>query len=109
MIDRFPELSEKYYAETDWQEGSDTGSHVVYGDVFAPYVEMIIKQHNTECTKKIFMFIEEILSIEDKYSSEVIMFSVLERLMSDKEIFRNCKKYFGKNTEKIVKEMQKFF
>ncbi len=42
----------------------------------------------------------------EKYSDEVIMFSVLERLMLDKEQFQSCKKYFGKYTEQIIKEMQ---
>lgn len=43
---------------------------------------------------KVFDFIEEILAANEKYSDEVIMFSVLERLMTDKEQIQSCKKYF---------------
>lgn len=46
LVNRFPELEEKYHDEVDWQEGDGTGSHVVYGDVFAPYIEKIIIEKN---------------------------------------------------------------
>ena len=106
LLDKFPELEKEYHDEVDWQEGDETGSHVVYGDVFAPYIEKNIIQHNNAEIKKVFAFIEEILSRNEKYSGEVIMFSVLERLMLDEAHFKSCKKYWGKCTKKIIKEMQ---
>lgn len=106
LIDKFPELQKEYHEEVDWQEGDETGSHVVYGDVFAPYIEKIIIQRNNAEIQKVFAFIEEILARNEKYSDEVIMFSILERLMLDKEHFQSCKKYLGKYTEQIIKEMQ---
>ena len=106
LISKFPELEREYHEEVDWQEGDETGSHVVYGDVLTPYIEKIIIQQNNAEIQKVFAFIEEILTRNEKYSDEVIMFSVLERLMLDKEQFQSCKKYFGKYTEQIIKEMQ---
>lgn len=106
LIARFPELKKEYHEEVDWQEGDETGSHVVYGDVFAPYIEKIIIQQDNVEIQKVFAFIEEILAANEKYSDEVIMFSVLERLMTDKEQIQSCKKYFGKCTERTIKEMQ---
>lgn len=106
LIDKFPELEKEYHEEVDWQEGDETGSHVVYGDVFTPYIEKIIIQQNNVEIQKVFAFIEEILARNEKYSDEVIMFSVLERLMLNKEQFQSCKKYFGKCTEQTIKEMQ---
>lgn len=105
LLDNFPELENEYHEEVDWQEGDETGSHIVYGDVFAPYIEKIILQKNEAEIQRVFVFIEEILSKNEKYSDEVIMFSVLERLLSDKEQYQNCKKYFGKYTEQIIKEI----
>ncbi len=106
LINKFPELEKEYHEEVDWQEGDETGSHVVYGDVFTPYIEKIIIQQNDTEIQRVFVFIEEILARNEKYSDEVIMFSVLERLMLDKEQFQSCKKYFGKCTEKTIREMQ---
>ncbi len=106
LLDKFPELEKKYHEEVDWQEGDETGSHVVYGDVFTPYIEKNIIQQNNAEIKKVFAFIEEILARNEKYSNEVIMFSVLERLMLDEEQFQSCKEYLGKCTERTIKEMQ---
>lgn len=106
LINKFPELEKEYHEEVDWQEGDETGSHVVYGDVFTPYIEKIIIQQNDTEIQRVFVFIEEILARNEKYSDEVIMFSVLEGLMLDKEQFQSCKKYFGKCTEKTIREMQ---
>ena len=106
LIDRFPELEKEYHEEVDWQEGDETGSHVVYGDVFTPYIEKNIIQQNNSEIQKAFSIIEEILARNEKYSDEVILLNVLERLMLDKEQFQSCKKYLGKYTEQIIKEMQ---
>ena len=81
LIDRFPELEKKYHDEVDWQEGNETGSHVVYGDVLAPYLEAAVAQNKQEVLKKMFVFVEEILCQNEDYSDEVIMFSVLERIL----------------------------
>ncbi len=102
LINRFPELEKKYYKEVNWQEGDETGSHIVYGDVFAPYIEENIAVNNQEKLKKIFNFIEEVLLKKDGYAEEVIMFSVLERLLCNRQ---NCRKYFGECTEKIIISM----
>ena len=61
LIDRFPELEKKYHDEVDWQEGNETGSHVVYGDVLAPYLEAAVAQNKQEVLKKMFVFVEDIL------------------------------------------------
>lgn len=106
MINGFPILEKEYHEEVDWQEGDETGSHVVYGDVFAPYIENLIATNDQEELEKAFDFIEKILLKNEKYSDEVIMFSVLERILCDNGRFQNCRKYFGECTEKIIKEMR---
>lgn len=105
LISRFPELKQKYYDEVIWQEGDETGSHVVFGDVFSPYIEKSLIENKVAELEKIFEFIEEVLSKHEEYSDEVILFSVLERLICNKEQFEKCKKYFGKRTYEIVKEI----
>ena len=105
LINKFPELLENYYEEVNWQEGDETGSHVVYGDVFAPYIEKTIDESNYMKLNEIFDFIEEILIQNEKYSTEVIMFSILERLISNKKYYNICEKYFGQCTKNVIKEM----
>lgn len=81
-----PELAELYDEETNWQDGDDTGSHIVYGDVFTPFVIEKIKLKDDKTVKKSFKFMEELLSLSDKYANEVIAFSVIEALLFNGEI-----------------------
>ena len=43
FISKFPNLKEKCNDEVSWQEGDNTGSHVVFGDVLVPYLLNCIK------------------------------------------------------------------
>lgn len=46
LITTFPNLKEKFDKCTNWQEGINTGSIVVYEDVFLPYIiEQIINNN----------------------------------------------------------------
>ncbi len=86
LINTFPELTDAYKAEISWQEGDDTGSHVIYGDVFLPFVRKAIKEQNEPILKRVFAFIEMLLSCGEPYAEEVMYFSVIESLMVDDEI-----------------------
>jgi hypothetical protein len=78
LIRKFPYLLEKYLSEVSWQEGDDTGSHVVYGDVLRPYLSECISMNREQEIQSIFDFLEELLVHGDKYVDEVVCFSVLE-------------------------------
>ena len=80
FIEKFPNLQGKYIAEVSWQEGDDTGSHTVYGDVLVPYLIDCILKDNEHDFQNIFNFLEQLLSLEDNYVDEVVYFSVLESI-----------------------------
>lgn len=48
----FPEILNMYNEEVSWQEGDDTGSHIVYADVFVPYIKLQIQNDNYSMVKK---------------------------------------------------------
>ena len=81
LINKFPNLKDKYLDEVSWQEGDNTGSHVVYGDVLTPYLSECIKNNNQQEFQNIFNFLEELLLLEDKYIDEVVYFSVFESVI----------------------------
>ena len=105
LIKKFPELEIAYHSEVDWQEGDETGSHVVYGDVFVPYIKKIIASNSEGKTNEIFKFIEEILCLEDEYAEEVIVLSVLEELELDNYDLNLYEKYFGQKTKEVIRSM----
>ena len=105
LINNFPNLQEKYDDEVSWQEGDYTGSHVVYGDVFTPYLVECVSINNTTEIKKIFDFLEEILLMKDKYSTEVVAVSVIESvvyLLSESDYLQS---FLGDETKVIFEEI----
>lgn len=106
LISEIPELKEMYCQETSWQDGDDTGSHVIYGDVLVPFVKEQIKIKNEKLLKRIFVFIEGVLKQNDEYANEVIAFSVIESLIFDDEIENDLYMPFaGSSTMKIIEEI----
>ncbi len=106
LIETFPNLIEKYKEEVEWQEGDNTGSHTVYGDVIAPYLVECIEHKNESEVIKILEFIERILKFNIKYSDEVIAFSILERVeyeYRDSDLLNNN---YGELTKKVIDEIR---
>lgn len=105
LIETFPELNDSYIEEVKWQEGDDTGSHTVYGDIFTPYIIICIENNKQEEIRKIFSYVEFLLSKKDSYIEEVIAFSVLESI----EYLLKCNKKIqflpGYNTLKVLEEL----
>jgi hypothetical protein len=83
LIAVFPDLETDYRKQTEWQEGDETGSHVVYGDVLVPIMIMLIKSGNYQRAKKYFDFLEELLDLGDEYAEDVIATSVIESVFFD--------------------------
>ena len=80
LIQWIPEIAEAYEKEIEWQEGDETGSHIIFGDVLVPYIIKLVEDQEGEALKKIFDFIENLLSLDDEYAEEVVALSVIESL-----------------------------
>lgn len=105
LLESFPNLKEKYLNEVGWQEGDDTGSHTVYGDVLTPYIINSIETNNIKEVKKVFNFLEEVLRLEEAYSDEVIAYSVLESIAHLIKCNPSLLPYLGQYTKKILDEL----
>lgn len=108
LIKKFSELEKDYNNEVSWQEGDETGSHVVYGDILNPYIIECISKDNISKLREIFSFIEYILDSGDDYASNVISVSVLESVLYS--IFNNKRVFslLGNESKKVVEEFIKF-
>ncbi|MCL2610520.1 MAG: hypothetical protein FWE02_02470 [Defluviitaleaceae bacterium] len=104
----FPNLESTYFEEISWQEGENTGSHVIYGDVLTPYIVECIENKNENEIKKIFDFIEEILSFNDKYAEEVVTLSIFESILYLFDNNRYILDIIGQKSEEILNELYKF-
>lgn len=105
LMKYFPDLKEKYIAEVSWQEGDSTGSHTIYGDVLTPYLVECIENNNVPEIKKTLDFLEEVLKLNDKYSDEVIAYSVIESVAYLFENSANLQSYLGNYSKKVLDEI----
>lgn len=99
LIVLLPEIKELYNEEVSWQEGDDTGSHVVFSDVLVPY----ILNGTDDIKKRCFNAIESIILLNDDYVNEVITLSVLEPIIYENV---DIEKYIGICTKKIYLELK---
>ncbi|MBQ6998918.1 MAG: hypothetical protein IJN62_03925 [Clostridia bacterium] len=106
LINNFPEIIDTYNEEISWQDGNDTGSHVIYADVFVPFIKENISKGNEQVLIKSFDFLETLLNINDEYVNEVIAFSVIESFLFDDEPdIRSFIKFIKPKTMEIIKEI----
>ena len=106
LIESFPEIKDVYFEETSWQDGDETGSHVVYADIFVPFLKEQIITRNEQLLFETFEYIENLLELDDDYVNEVIALSVLESLIFDEDVDNASFIQFAKpNTFELIKEI----
>lgn len=86
IIELLPEIQERYIAETSWQDGDGTGSHIICEDVLVPWIKEQIEEEDEKTLKKVFEVIDELLNLGDEYANEVVVLSIVESLLFDEEI-----------------------
>ena len=100
LVLEFPELKETFKEETSWQEGMDTGSFIVFEDVFIPYLEMCIINDKASQIEKIYSFIEKLSKIDDEYVENIVTVAIIENIVDHVESEKYAK-YLKPNSKKI--------
>lgn len=98
LLDKFPSLKDEFDKYTSWQDGINTGSTLVYEDVFVPYVIKQLVNDNTEELEKISSLIEDLITSDDEYAVNIAYIAILESLKSDAN---------GKKIESFLKQHSK--
>ena len=80
LLSAIPELKTKFDEETSWQEGLNTGSFIVFEDVFLPFLEAKVEMNDLAMIEKIYSFIESLCDIEDEYVQNVLYVAILENI-----------------------------
>ncbi len=102
LLDRFSELAKSFEEETSWQDGLETGSTVVYEDVFMPYVKESIEKDDSVSISRIFSFLAQ---FDDEYTKQLLMICIFDNLIFfDDEI--NYEKWLGPNSLKLFRLSQ---
>ncbi len=106
LFKRIPEGKEYYDEVTSFMDGLETGSHLVFEDGLSKFA--IANLHDEELSKRIFDFIEELLSNEgeDYYGSNVAYVSFIEPLVYNTE-HRDYYKYLGPKSKEAADDYLK--
>lgn len=105
LIRSFPSLLTRYNEEVEWQEGDDTGSHIVFGDVLVPYIKACIAEERRQELVAVFRYMETLLQQRDKYVDEVVAFSVLEGLIDQMKHKPEVLSLLGPEAQTLLSEL----
>lgn len=103
LLERIPSIKEAFDEETSWQEGLETGSIVVFEDVFMPYIVYCVENNFSDEINKCFNFIEECVSSDDSYQKNVIEVAIIENIRSY-DIADKLSKFLRQNSLKSYYE-----
>ncbi len=98
LLKQFPSLKDEFEQYTSWQDGINTGSTLVYEDIFVPYIIKQLVNNNTSELEKISSFIESLIISSDEYAVNIAYIAILESLKSNAN---------GQKIESFLKEKSK--
>lgn len=108
LLESIPEIKQLYNEEINWWDGEFPGLHNIFGNVLNPYLTKLLSEdENTELLKRIFDYIENMATSDDKYVHNVLDVTILEYLDDDKNIRETSLKYMGTNTKEISKKIDR--
>lgn len=104
LLETFPQLRKSFDNVTSWQEGIETGSIIVFEDVYFRYLKRYLNNENISKTN--FEFIKSLLNSNDDYAINVVTIAIIENLVATtkRELYE---KYFDANMKKIANEIGK--
>jgi len=110
LVEAVPELRSAYEAELEWWGDEQPGVHIIFGDIFNPYLISLLESDNQpERLKPVFNFLEELANHEDVQVQEVVAVTVCERLGDRAEWLAKARQYMGKTTLSFSQEMEAFW
>ena len=106
LIEEFPALGAEYRFTLQRWRGEVPGSHVIYGDIFLPYVFSRVRLGDAHTIRRIFDFLEQLARNADVRVQEVVAFAVCEPLRRDVGALRIARRYMGPTTLRFLEEIQ---
>jgi len=89
LVSKIPELASEYEKEIVWWNpefpGDLPGQHVIFGDIFRPFLTNLLKatNENKELLRRIFSIIEEFANSNDQDVLDLVDITVCENIIND--------------------------
>jgi hypothetical protein len=108
LLERLPQLRERYTAVQQLWHDEEPGPHVVYGDVLVPYlIETLTEAPEDPGLTTAFEFLEELLARGDNSTRDVVGGSVLEDLYDAPAARANAGRHMGPFTRGLAEQIGK--
>ena len=104
LFKRFPFLEQKYLEEGDYIFGLQ---HPCYSFVFVPYIREVVENNDIGAIEQICDFFEEMAICADELVSELLVASVLENIVSERNIIATLKKHLKPKTMERLSILEK--
>lgn len=106
LLSRFPEISRRYNEEKDYVEGLP---HLVFEIVFVPYFREVIQSGDQNTKLQVVELLEEMISCADEKVQEIVVVSVLEPLLSERDFLQIIRNQLGLKTQESLRVLEKDF
>jgi hypothetical protein len=105
LVRRFPALVDGYLEAKRLWGGEEPGPHIVYGDVLVPFIRATLAQEaSADQLGAVMEFLEELSTAADSDVLDVVVTSVLEPLLAQKERSR-LENAMGPRTQKLWRRL----
>ncbi len=111
MLTNFPELKPELNELMENWDGEFPGLHIIMGDVFNPLLKKKLKEDRDKVKlNQLFEFVEEIVSSDNDYISEVGVVTICESIVfAGPKAYRDAILYAQSKTKKSLHELYNAF
>ena len=110
LVEAVPELRAEYDENKSFYSEEAFKDHLVYGMALNPsLMEWLELEDNPELLTRVFSFIEELASSDDRKVRNVVTVTVCERIDSNEKALQVAHKYMGPNTRKLADEIAEYW
>lgn len=96
---QFPFLEKKYLDEGNYIKGLP---HLCYSIVFVPFIRQTVFKNDKKMLITICNFMECMANSGDELVSELLAVSVLESIISERDLIKKLKQYMGLKTNQLL-------
>ena len=91
LLENLHELKIEYKKELEWWNGHIPGLHIIFGNIFNPYlINLLRSNENDNKLIIIFNFLEELANSNDPEIKNVLTVTILEQLGDDPKILQTA-------------------
>jgi hypothetical protein len=103
LLEVFPELANDYAKMMEWWQDEIPGSHIVFEELFCPFIDRVLASGDAQTRRRVFDFLEELATASDEMVQGLFKVTVYPYLRDDSARLRAATRGFGRASRKLAK------